>query len=263
MKNPPLFYVLGQITFNPIVTMNDYVPAIQEQLRRDGYSDYQAETLREFKITPPLETRPLEIKQVEQQRWRFSNSKNTEGYLLSHNALIYHTTQYNKFEFFLEKILEGHELLNKVIKLDYIERVGLRYINAIQPKGHDDRIELYVNSSLLGFSQSMLRASTVQSLSQTTIAKENATLVARFFAMEKSLPIPSDLFPLQLTPEERFSQKLEGQMVATLDFDHFIIERSAVDPAKIRNHLERFHDGITEVFHHSITEYAKQEWNKK
>lgn len=261
MKNAPLFYVLGQIKFNPIVKMSDYVPAIQEQLRHSGYSDYQLETMRAFKITPPLESRPPEINAVEQQRWRFTNAKKTEGYLLSHDALIYHTTKYDKFESFLEKTLEGLELLNKIIKLDYIDRIGLRYINAIQPTDHH-QIEAYVNPSLLGFYQSLQGAAIMQSLSETTISRENATIVARFVSMEQSLPVPPDIFPLQLNPEERFNKNMPGKKVAVLDFDHFIIERSAVDPMKIRNYLEKFHDGITEVFHHAITEHAKQEWAK-
>jgi uncharacterized protein (TIGR04255 family) len=243
--------------------MGDYVPTIQEKLRHEGYSDYQSETLRAFKISPPLDARPPEINSVEQRRWRFINLQKTEGYVLSENALVYHTTKYDSFEAFLGRMLKGAHLLDEIVQLNYIERIGLRYINAIYPKDQNDQIELYVNPSLLGFSQAIQGIGLIQNFSEATIIKENATIIARFITMDKSLPIPPDILPLQLVLEEKFNKNMEGKKAAILDFDHFANERMPIDFAKIENYLRRFHDGITEVFHHSTTEYAKQEWDKK
>ena len=40
MKNAPVYFVLAQVRFNPLLTLDSYVPAIQETLRKAGYADF-------------------------------------------------------------------------------------------------------------------------------------------------------------------------------------------------------------------------------
>ena len=84
-------------------------------------------------------------------RWSFTNSERTEGYLLLSNALVFHTTAYNTFESFLERTIFGLNLVHEIVELDYVERIGLRYLNAVFPI-NDETIEQYLNPGLLGFS---------------------------------------------------------------------------------------------------------------
>ena len=130
LHNAPVFYTLAQIKFNPIVQMDTYVPKIQDELRRSGYPDFNSENQFSLAVRR-LDTEQPEINTKKNDRWSFSNSDCTEGYLLLSNALVFHTTAYDSFEDFSEKLIQGLELIQKIIGLSYIESIGLRYLNAV------------------------------------------------------------------------------------------------------------------------------------
>jgi len=120
LKNAPLFYTIVQIRFNPIVQMKEYIPKIQDQLRR-GYPDFQTENIVAINIKNASEVLPQEIQNFPVSRWSFSNAKRNEGYLLLSDSLTFHTTQYDSFDEFKAKALEGLKIVNEIVDLSFIE----------------------------------------------------------------------------------------------------------------------------------------------
>lgn len=41
MENAPVYYVLAQVRFNAVLALEQYVPAIQDSLRKMGFPDYE------------------------------------------------------------------------------------------------------------------------------------------------------------------------------------------------------------------------------
>lgn len=255
MSLAPVFYTLVQVQFNPIAQISDYVARLQERLRRTGFPDFQAENQFELTIRRLDEQQP-DVKPQQHVRWSFTNSERTEGYLLRSNALVFHTTAYHTFESFLERTIFGLNLVHEIVELDYVERIGLRYLNAVFPI-NDETIEQYLNPGLLGFSAS-LDGCLVHSFTETVTAIENGNLVARAVITDGALALSPDLFPLQLELQPQFTA-VNGRNTV-LDTDYFVVKRNSFNLIEIKSQLLKSHEIITNAFKVSVTDYAKEKW---
>jgi uncharacterized protein (TIGR04255 family) len=255
MSLAPVFYTLAQVQFNPIAQMSDYVARLQERLRRSGFPDFRAENQLGLTIRRLEELQP-DVQQQQQIRWSFTNAQRTEGYLLFSNTLVFHTTAYDTFVNFLQKTVSGLNLVHEVVELAYVERIGLRYLDAIVARD-GDTLQHYLNPSLLGLSGT-LEGQLGHSFTETVTAIEEGNLVARAVITEGGLTVSPDLFPLQLELQPRFAM-INGQN-AVLDTDYFIAKRNVFDLANIEDRLSSAHDIITTAFKASVTDYARTQW---
>lgn len=256
MSLAPVFYTLVQVQFNPIAQMSNYVEGLQERLRKSGFPDFRAENLFELAIRRLDELQP-DVQQQQQKRWSFTNIQRTEGYLLLSNALVFHTTTYDTFEDFLNKTIIGLKLIHEIVDLAYVERIGLRYLDAIVPIDNEDGLELYLNPTLLGFSAS-LEGRLVHSFTETVTTIADGNLVARAVITDGALAMSPDLLPLQLELQSRFTV-VNGRN-AVLDTDYSVIKRDSFDLEKIEKQLLESHDIITNAFKISVTDYARTRW---
>jgi uncharacterized protein (TIGR04255 family) len=255
MSLAPVFYTLAQVQFNPIVQMADYVALLQERLRRGGFPDFQAENQFELTIRRLDEAQP-NFQPTQHMRWSFTNTQRTEGYLLLSNALVFHTTTYDTFADFLQKTISGLNLVNKIVELAYVEKIGLRYLDAVTPMD-SDTLQQYLNPSLLGFSAN-LEGRLSHSFTETVTVIEDGNLVARAVITDGTLALSPDLIPLQLELQPRFTA-INGRN-AVLDSDYFVVERNSFDLKKIEDQLLKAHAIITDAFKVSVTDYAREKW---
>ena len=255
MSLAPVFYTLTHMRFNPIVQMSKYVDILQERLRRSGFPDFRAEQQIELTIRQLDKPQP-ELQQQPQIRWSFTNAARTEGYILLPNALIFHTTEYDSFADFSKKAISGLNLVNEIVELDYIESIGLRYLDAIEPIDNDT-LQQYLNPSLLGLSVS-LEGRLGHNFTETVTIIEKGTLVTRSVINDNGLALSPDLLPLQLELNSRFA-KITGRN-AVLDNDYSLVGRDTLDIIQIENQLSIAHKIITMAFNISVTDYAREKW---
>lgn len=251
----PVFYTLSQVRFNPIAQMSEYVPRIQDHLRRRGFPDFRPEVQVELAIRRPDEPQP-DIQPQQRMRWSFTNTQRTEGYLLLSDVLIFHTTEYDSFKDFSDKIISGLALVHELVELAYVERIGLRYLNAIVPLA-GDTLEHYLNPSLMGLSVTFgdgLRHSFTETVTQI----DNGTLVARSVISDGGLALPPDLFPLQLELQSRFASITNRN--AVLDIDYFITKRSNLILKQVETQLLASHNIVETAFKVSVTGDALKRW---
>ncbi len=254
-SNPPVFYALAQVRFNPIVQMEEYVPELQDRLRHIGYPDYQQEQKIEVAIRKPASEQP-DVRPQQLIRWSFTNIDRTEAYTLHPDALIFHSTQYVNFEDFSEKVLRGLSLAHEVIELAYVQRIGLRYLDAVVP-ANDDLLDNYLNPSLLGLSGAA-PGQLAHSFTETVSQVNGGTLVARAVITEGGLAMPPDLFPMTLKLPDRLGQ-LSGR-IAVLDTDYFVEQRKIFDLNSVKEQLLVSHKIVGDAFKSSITEHAVSAW---
>ncbi|MDR9893275.1 TIGR04255 family protein [Aetokthonos hydrillicola Thurmond2011] len=255
MTLAPVFYTLAQVQFNPIAQMSDYVARLQERHRRSGFPDFRAENQVELTIRRLEEAQP-DVQPIQHTRWSFTNTQRTEGYFLLSNALVFHTTTYDTFADFLNKTISGLKLVHEIVELAYVEKIGLRYLNAVVPIDNDT-LQQYLNPSLLGFSAN-LEGRLSHSFTETVTAIEDGNLVARAIITNGALALSPDLIPLQLELQLRF-REINCQNTV-LDTDYFIVKRNNFDLEEIENQLLKSHEIITNAFKVSVTDYAREKW---
>lgn len=205
----------------------------------------------------PDEAQPdFQSQQQQHRRWSFMDTQRTEGYLLLSNALAFHTTIYDTFAEFLQKTIFGLKLVHEIVELAYVDRIGLRYLDAVVPIGNDT-LQQYLNPSLLGFSTE-LEGLLSHSFTETVTLVDDGNLVARAVITDGALALSPDLISLQLKLQPRFTE-INGRN-AVLDTDYFVINRNSFDLKEIEDQLLKAHDIITNAFNVSVTDYAREKW---
>lgn len=257
MSHAPVFYTVAQVKFNPIAQMSDYVPPLQERLRKSGFPDFRAENQIELTFRRMDELEP-DVQSQKNMRWLFTDAQRTEGYILFSSALVFHTTAYNVFSDFLEKTLNGIKLVHEIVELAYIERIGLRYLDAVVPT-ESETLQNYLNPSLMGLSMT-LDGNLRHSFTETVTDVEGGTSVTRAMITDGLLALPPDLasLKLQLNINPRF-EEIKG-LHTVLDTDYFINKRNTFNIQEIKNQLLISHKIIDTAFKASATDYAREKW---
>lgn len=254
-KNPPVFYTIAQLKFNPILRMEKYVPAIQDRLRRQGFPEFQSANDSHFVFDIDRE----ELIRQRTSRWIFSDKKRTHAYVLSNDSIAFHTTSYVDFEQFSTDILKGLQAVHDEVILSSVVRIGLRYLDAIVPtKGHS--VEDYLIKELHTFAG--LEGHFKHRFLENVLQIDNRLLISKIFVVEKGLPLPPDLHPLPLSLPE----KLRGRTgkTATLDNDCSSSEvlelESGLDREFIAQNLRTLKVCLNEAFEYATTDLARKEW---
>jgi uncharacterized protein (TIGR04255 family) len=257
-KNPPVFYTVAQLKFNPVAQIEKYVPEIQDRLRLRGFPDFRKESALHCLV----DVASSEVKSETSSRWNFSNSDKTQGYLLYPDAIAYHATSYEDFEQFAQQVIAGLKDVHAVAKLAYLERTGLRYLDAITPD-EGQHIEAFLATGFGGTTASIegkLKHRQVESVFDTP----NGVLISRVFMVDGGLPLPPDIHPLPLSLPKRFRGR--RGINATLDNDCFALKRTPLhcpelDEDSILDQLRKLKNSLNEAFYSQITDYAKEVWN--
>jgi len=256
LDNAPVVYVLCQIRFSPVEKMADYVPAIQEALRAQ-YPVFEREQIGGVSLGP--NGQPLFVQN--ESRWRFETRDEQVGYMLSTSQLITHTTAYVDSEDFRGRVVSGFRIVHEFAKLGFIQRIGLRFIDLIIPTA-SDRIEDYVNPSLVGFRPSV--PGLTPDISQQFIRAHSTlggTLLMRASRALHSSALPADLLPTTLKLSRQPDPEQESML---LDWDHYIESANLdPDPDVLAEKLRSLKAPIAKIFEEAITAYAVKVWKSR
>ena len=144
MRAAPVYFTIAQVRFNPILSLNTYAPQIQERLRKEGFPDAQKGFLATINlnvnVAPSSEGSSPQIPMAQSALYLFGNMERTSGFILDQGALSFQTTEYDVFETLLTDFLKGLQAVNDAVSLSYIDRIGLRYLDAVFPKSGETRI---------------------------------------------------------------------------------------------------------------------------
>ena len=242
LENPPAVYVLCQVIFNTILDMENFVPKFQEAVRVQFPRFKEAS----YFIQPIVDTQNgPDIKPQIRTNWHFIDKKNTSGYLLNANSLTFHTTKYDSFESLKNFFISGLKSLHSIVNLSFIERSGLRYINAVQV---NETSKKYFHNSLLGMDDLEYDYQNISTTSVFNINTET-TLKIQSFRSKYGYALPNDI---SRDLEIKYLEQVETMM---LDFD--CIHKYEIDKLDIDNINESItiqHDIIENTFKKSIDE---------
>jgi uncharacterized protein (TIGR04255 family) len=256
MLNPPIFYTVGQIRFNPVLNMGDFVPKIHERLRK-RFPEVRQEELRRVQMNFAAQDGKDAVNTFAAPRWSFANLLRTSGYALTTDSLVFHTTAYETSDEFYEALLSGIRLLDEAVGLSYIEGVGLRTLDAVVPSGGRP-IAFYLNNQVLGL-YGLLSGEIKHNITENVTIFPTGQQVSRVVIAIGPLGTPVDLFPIQLTIGKRF-QEVNG-IHAVLDLDHNRQDRFEFNLSEIEERVRQVKAGVTDVFYKVTTTEARDAWD--
>lgn len=262
MKNAPVYYALVQVRFNPIVAMAKYIDDIQDSLRHQAYTLFERQEITHLQLAKMTGDTPVEPKVEQTVSWLMTTEGRGAGFILTTTSLTFHTTHYDTNEKFIPELLRGLKIINDVVKLEHISRLGLRYLNAILPK-EDETVAQYLSSGLHGINFSAERSYSLnESVFQTECSPllPKGTIIARVIQAKSALGYPPDIVPYGLIPMPRFDIK-EAQSHGIIDIDHFVEGIMPLNFEKIEEQLKSLHAIIKLAFEATITDHAKRIWS--
>lgn len=261
MANAPVYYALAQVQFNP-VAMTKYADDIQDILRRHSYTLYDSQTVPQLHFAVVQGQASAEPSIAPVTSWKITKTDGSAGFVLSSTALTYHTTQYDTHNEFFDELLLGLDAVHRVVGLDHLSRLGLRYLNAVLPR-EGETVEQYLASGLHGAPFAARRR---YALSESVFDTESTplisagTLIARTLRANLQLGFPPDIPAPNLVLRERFKEA--GIMDhAIIDLDHFVEGRMPVESKKVLAQLISLHGTLKQVFKAMSTNDARNVWS--
>jgi uncharacterized protein (TIGR04255 family) len=160
------------------------------------------------------------------------------------------------FETFLADFMKGLEAIHQAVTLDFTDRLGLRYLDAVFPKT-GEAVKDYLSGSILGLTEK-INDTIVHSFSETLVKREDIQVRSRVIIQDSELSFPPDLMGLNLSVPDRF-RGLNGRH-ALIDTDGWSDAREAFSLDRIKERFDSIHDGITTTFKASVTPNALKVW---
>jgi uncharacterized protein (TIGR04255 family) len=281
LRNAPLVHVLAQAVFPPVLNWKDRVSDLQDRLIDLGFPRTRREDVAELAFSfgmPPGAVSPgadagpqgegaapgAGIRQSVTSHWEFAERFQRTAFVLSESSFVLHTTAYSTVEPFLDLFRRGLEALRGSMKVTLVERLGLRYIDLVQPDPGQPFSE-YVHPGLLGYpfrESPELEATGGGFATQSVATTPKGTLAIRSAVVPPGQYLPPDLNPGSLLRPEHVDLARPGLAV---DFDHFTVfsgPRIALDfdPMTIVSHMDQLHTTVRSAFDVIATPYAIERW---
>lgn len=258
LKNPPVYFTLAQVRFNAILNLSEYLPSIQNALRQTGYSVFSKlnSVALQFNVQEGQQAIPQPFNY---EQYFFTNLEQTHSFLLSTDALTFQSTDYGTYEAFSSSFLDGLTVVHDEVKLDFTERIGLRYLDHVAPT-KDDNLEQYFATEVQGLG-SRLGGQSMHSFVEMFNKINDINLVTRILTQEGRLTFPPDLQPQNMKVQPRFN-KVTGKN-SIIDTDGSIQMRELFSITSIQQHLAEIHEIISQAFRETVTPYALGTWDKE
>lgn len=257
LKNPPVYFTVTQVRFNTLLKLVDYLPSIQEGLRKAGFPAFSTHSSVAIQVVVQQDGQPAP-QAVSREQFLFANAEQTHSFVLSNDALTFQSTDYGTYEKFSETFLKGLALVHEVVALDFTERVGLRYLDHIYPRVGDD-LGKYLAPQVRGLS-AHLGGTSIHSYAESFNRLGEVQLRVRVVIREGGLAFPPDLFPQGMVLQDRFVQATG--LHAVLDTDGFVEGRLLFSLDAVSQQLAVIHDVIGTAFRATVTDHARVVWNE-
>ena len=261
LRNSPLVLVLGQVKFSENATIESVIPVLKEQFRTLRYPVQQILHRKKITVNPSGQVEKVD----DIHQWTFRTKDESGLVILDATQVVFQLSNYQTFDDFMKSFKEILDLVLRVtsIKKDcVVQRIGLRYVNAVAHREPGRGPEYYLKKDFLGVSHLVFKQNT-KALGGATMGMTDlpdgrqGTLAVRVLTAHGQ-KVPPDL--LEFAPASADSQSMSYTL---LDLDHSWSGR--LDLEKSANQLpgifESLHEKIKEVFfQHLVTDDAMGEW---
>jgi uncharacterized protein (TIGR04255 family) len=260
-KTPPVYFVIAQVRFSPVLNLVSYLPGIQEDFRNAAFPDFKPGFNVQFNVGLLAGLKPGDEQPMQRiERYVFSSAEGTETFILDPNALTFQTTEYKTFDVLMQTLLPRLDHLSATLRLSYFDRVGLRYLDAVMPQ-EGESLESYLIPQVFGM-RGKVNGEVQHSFTETMIVVPEGKLLSRVVMQAGPLGFPPDLqfsaASAKLNP--RFAG-YTGQY-AIIDTDGFNDTRDQkIDRSTIEKKFRGLHEQVDAVFHAIVSKHAVKVWS--
>lgn len=261
LKNPPVYFTVCQVRFNAILKLGEFLPSIQENLRRAGYPDFNVQNSFVLQLVAQQKKseHPIQPVPVPHENFFFGNLGKTHVFVLDSQSLTLQSTNYGCFEDFSEEFLKGLSIVHEAVQLSFTERVGLRYLDRVMPISGED-LGLYLVPEVHGVNR-LLGGQAMYSYSEAMNQIGDVGLRARVVIQSGELAFPPDLQPSEMAIDRRFVEYVGPH--AILDNDGFVEARNSFSLETIVNQLTEIHSVVDGAFKATATKHAFTAWSQE
>jgi len=250
----PLIYVVAQARFSAVMSVDKFVPQIQEELRHKGFPRFIRGQIPEFTF---LVGEPGPPKITMSDRFEFQNKDSDLGIVLTTNSISVHTNKYTRFEEFESNLHTAIDVVHSALRPAIVERVGLRYVDLIRLEGLE-KWKDFLKPYLLGLEEEKVGVKDwirkFEFIGTTDLGK----LIVR--CVQTDNPLPPDL----QSPTLKYPDLLKpGQMGTLLDCDHFSETSMDFDRQTVLEKVGSLHDHIDRAFRQAVTDEALKKWGRE
>jgi len=252
LHNDPLSLVLCQIRFSRVRKMAEYIPAIQDRLRRNGFPSDLSGILQQMLLTA-AGPQTIQTKQDE-----FRSADNTWSIVVGEDTLVLITSNYDRFAGFADKLRLAIETVDAAAELRHgqITRIGLRYIDVIQPQDGETHRD-YLKANLHGPQSAVFTQGPLVHL-EAAGRTDLGTMILRITQNDQGILVPPDI---ALKPLRYKQVTKPGQLLTLIDSDHFVEGEWPFDLKAIIETVDQLHRGInTAFFRDVVTKHATTIW---
>jgi uncharacterized protein (TIGR04255 family) len=236
------------------MSIDKYIPEIQENLRHQGFPRYQKGQIQEVRFD--LGQAP---KITMAERYEFQDKEGTSGIILAPNFIALHTSKYDIGEHFEKTLKTALSITHEVVQFSLAERIGLRYVDLIRLRQGETWSE-YLQPGLLGLNTSTLSVSESLSRFEFVGITDVGKLIVRYSQSEQGIILPPDLMPNTLKHDVQLNP---NELVSFLDLDHFSEASRDFEVSSIMETVSDLHDNLDRAFRSAVTETALQRWGKQ
>jgi uncharacterized protein (TIGR04255 family) len=259
LSKAPVYYTVTQVQFNHILNLNTYLPDLQAQMREIGFIDFNPQIYQNL-VLPFVQSEGGQAPApsiASQVRYLFGDMDARTQFILETNSLTLQSTAYETFESFLRTFQRGIEIVGTMLPLAFVERIGLRYLDAIFPVKEGDRLADYLVREVQGLT-GMIQGTLGHSASETHALTPSGQLMSRVIIRDGRIGYPDNFSIQPLQPDLRFTQ-FEGRH-AILDTDAFHLHREPFNVGNICSRMDALHEIIRQSFYATVTSHALAAW---
>ena len=246
--------VLAQVRISAVLKMKEHVPAIQEQLRHQGFPRFGEQRVHEVQLVPePLFT--------QRERWRFADRDAREAVVLAQDFIVLETSRYGCFEEFTERLQKVLGVVGSAIgaQATISERLGLRYVDLILPEP-DEQPNDYLQQKLHGLRAEDLALEKMLNRFEARGQTPLGQLVVKLHQNEEGAILPPDLMASELAQGRKVQS---GGLITLLDIDHYSIQSRDYDPPALIDAMWQLHDYTEKAFLSAVTPLALERWGRE
>ena len=208
MKNAPVYFVLAQVRFNTLLTLETYVPVIQDTFRKAGYADFAKTVMATINLNLGVPASANQMPVGQTIRYLFMSETKSSGFTLDQMTLTFQTAEYDTFDPFLNAFLVGLKTIyDSVGGLNFSERIGIRFLDAVCPRSNE-KITDYLAPSLMGLFEKLNDRKLRHILSETFSTLNNTNLMCRTSIQDQA--VKGIAFPPDLQPVTTGGRKIQG-----------------------------------------------------
>jgi uncharacterized protein (TIGR04255 family) len=259
LANAPVFLTAAQVKFNPILSFEDYAPALQEKFRKIGFPDYKARVQAGFEINISAPS-AVKVSPQETRQHSFLNRDGSACFVIENSRIYFQVTEYNVFETFRDQFIQGLELVHAMVSLDFVDGVSMRLLDAIVPPAEESLSDFLVQE-LLGIGEALNQDTWAinHSATEASIKTPEHTIVIRTLMRYGKISVPPDLNIAGLNLNPRFLA-VEG-VHAVLDTDCIFSQREGYDASLIAARLRLLKDDLRTIFESAVKAHAIEFWS--